>query len=200
MNVATINLKLFFSQTNHFSRIFNKIITFQYFSRCGNPALSLKQSNLKIPSTTCPKLLKNTGQKKSTKASLLNSQKRKQKDDEMNKSKKIRNNTTTSPAPAQLQEPVQEVPAFKQKLAMASDVMSGCLNPPQNAQNNQVPNNVKDYSPHNPPVVILTDGTNISICKGCGKNFSKEQREYPNNMVFRKKRHNRIPFPGEIHF
>ena len=96
-------------------------------------------------------------------------------------------NTTTSPAPAQLQEPVQEVPAFKQKLAMARDVTSGCLNPPQNAQNNQVPNNVKDYSPHNPPVVILTDGTNISMCKGCGKKFTKEQREYPNNMVFRKK-------------
>ena len=46
---------------------------------------------------------------------------------------------------------------------MASDVISGHLNPPQNAQNNQVPNNVKDYSPHNPPVVILTDGTNISM-------------------------------------
>ena len=128
--------------------------------------------------------------KKPTKASLHNSQKRKQKDDEINKSKKNKNDkTTTSPAlaPAQLQEPVQEVPAFKQKLAMASDAISGCLNPPQNAQNNQVPNNVKDYSPCNPPVVILTDGTNISMCKGCGKKITKEQREYPNNMVFRKK-------------
>ena len=40
MNVATINLKLFFSQTihfsrSHFSRIFNKIKKFQYFSRTG---------------------------------------------------------------------------------------------------------------------------------------------------------------------
>ena len=70
---------------------------------------------------------------------------------------------------------------------MASDVISGCLNPPQNSQNNQVPNNVKDYSPHNPPVVILTDGTNISMCKGCGKKIMKEQREYPNNIIFRKK-------------
>ena len=75
---------------------------------------------------------------------------------------------------------------MKQKLAMVSDVISGCLNP-QNAQNNQVPNNVKDYSPCNPPVVILTDGTNISMCKGCGKKITKEQRKYPNNMVFRKK-------------
>ena len=70
---------------------------------------------------------------------------------------------------------------------MACDVISGHLNPPQNSQNNQVPNNVKDYSPHNPPVVILTDGTNISMCKGCCKKITKEQREYPNNMVFRKK-------------
>ena len=38
--------------------------------------------------------------KKSTKASLLNSQKRKQKDDEISKSKKNKkDNTTTSPAP-----------------------------------------------------------------------------------------------------
>ena len=36
---------------------------------------------------------------------------------------------------------------------MASNVISGHLNP-QNAQNNQVPSNVKDYSPRSPPVVI----------------------------------------------
>ena len=42
MNVATINLKLYFFPDNsffqvhsHFSRIFNKIIKFQYFSRTG---------------------------------------------------------------------------------------------------------------------------------------------------------------------
>ena len=41
MNVATINLKLFFPRQfifqvhSHFSRIFNKIIKFQYFSRTG---------------------------------------------------------------------------------------------------------------------------------------------------------------------
>ena len=53
----------------------------------------------------------------------------------------------------------------------------------------QVPNNVKDYSPCNPPVVILIDDTwYISMSKGCGKKkIAKEQREYPNNMVFRKK-------------
>ena len=34
---------------------------------------------------------------------------------------------------------------------------------------------------------ILTDGTNISMCKCCGKKITKEQREYSNNMVFRKK-------------
>ena len=116
--------------------------------------LSLKQSNLKNPEYHLPKAAEKHRPKKLTKASSLSSQKRKQKDDEVNKSKIIKNdNTTTSPAPApaQLQEPVQEIPAFKQKLAMASDVISGCLNPAQNAQNNQVPNNVKDYSPHNPP-------------------------------------------------
>ena len=58
---------------------------------------------------------------------------------------------------------------------MASDVISGHLNPSQNSQNNQVPNNVKDYSPHNPPVVILSDGTNISMCKGCGKKLPKNR-------------------------
>ena len=42
MNVATINLKLFFPPDNsffqvhsHFSRIFNKIIKLQFFSRTG---------------------------------------------------------------------------------------------------------------------------------------------------------------------
>ena len=138
--------------------------------------LSLKQSNLKILSTTCPKLLKNTGRKNQQKPHRSIA-KKKQKDDEINKSKKIKNNnTTTSPAPAQLQEPVQEVPAFKQKLAMATNVISGHLNS-QNAQNNQVPNNVKEYSPRNPPVVILTDRTSISMCKGCGKkNYQRTER------------------------
>ena len=69
----------------------------------------------------------------------------------MNKSTKNKNdNTTTSPAPApapaQEQQPVLEVPAFKQKLAMASDVISGHLNSLTNSQINQFPNNVKDYS------------------------------------------------------
>ena len=99
------------------------------------------------------------------------------------KVKKNKNDNTTSPAPEQ--HAIQPASSLKQKLATASDVISGRLNP----QNNQVPNNVnvKDYSPHNPPVVILTDGTNISMCKGCGKKITKEQRKYPNNMVFRKK-------------
>ena len=112
--------------------------------------------------------------------------KQKQKDDASKESKQNKNdNATTSPAPEQ--PAIQpEASSLKQKLAMASDVISGHLNP-QNAQNNQVPNNVKDYSPCNPPVVILTDGTNISMCKGCGKKIAKEQRKYPNNMVFRKK-------------
>ena len=42
---------------------------------------------------------------------------------------------------------------------MASDVISGHVNIPHNKQNEPVQNN-KDYSPHNPPVVVLTDGTN----------------------------------------
>ena len=76
--------------------------------------------------------------------------KQKQKDDASKKSKKNKNdNTTTYPAPEQ--PAIQpEASSLKQKLAMASDVISGCLNP-QNVQNNQVPNNVKDYSPCNPP-------------------------------------------------
>ena len=112
------------------------------------------------------------------------------------KAKKNKNDNTTSPAPEQ--HAIQPASSLKQKLAMASDVISRRLNP----ENNKVPNNVnvKDYSPHNPPVVILTDGTNISTCKGCGKKNTKEQRKYPNNMVFRKKRHNGIPPPGQIHF
>ena len=111
---------------------------------------------------------------------------------------------TTSPAPEQ--PAIQpEASSLKQKLAMASDVISGCLNP-QNAQNNQVPNNVEDCSPHNPPV-ILTDGTNISMCKGCGKKITKEQRKYINNIVFRKKgitgylfKGRYISKVGKIHF
>ena len=52
---------------------------------------------------------------------------------------------------------------------MASDVISGHVNIPQNKQNEPVQNSKEDYSPHNPPVVVLTDGTNISMCKGCAK-------------------------------
>ena len=70
---------------------------------------------------------------------------------------------------------------------MASDVISGHVNIPQNKQNEPVQNNKEDYSPRNPPVVVLTDGTNISRCKGCTKKITKEERKYPNNMVFRKK-------------
>ena len=70
---------------------------------------------------------------------------------------------------------------------MASDVISGHVNIPQNKQNEPVQNNKEDYSPCNPPVVVLTDGTNISRCKGCTKKITKEERKYPNNMVFRKK-------------
>ena len=83
---------------------------------------------------------------------------------------------------------------------MASDVISGHVNIPQNKQNEPVQNNKEDYSSYNPSVVVLTDGTNISRCKGCTKKITKEERKYPNNMVFRKKRDNRIPFLGEIHF
>ena len=99
------------------------------------------------------------------------------------KAKKNKNDNTTSPAPEQ--HATQPASSLKQKLAMASDVISGRLNP----ENNKVPNNVndKDFSPHNPPVVILTDGTIISMCKDCGKKITKEQGEYPNNIVFRKK-------------
>ena len=115
------------------------------------------------------------------------SKRKQQKDDASKKSKQTTNdNTTTSPAPEQ--PAVQpEASSLKQKLAMASDVISGHVNIPQNKQNEPVQNNKEDYSPHNPPVVVLTDGTNISTCKGCTKNITKEQRKYPNNMVFRKK-------------
>ena len=102
-----------------------------------------------------------------------------QKDDASKKNKQNKNdNTTTSPAPEQ--PAVQpEASSLKQKLAMASDVTSGRVNIPQNKQNEPVQNNKEDYSPHNPPVVVLTDGTNISTCKGCTKKNYKRTEEIP---------------------
>ena len=112
------------------------------------------------------------------------------------KTKKSKNDNTTSPAPEQ--HAIQPASSLKQKLAMASDIISKRLNP----QNNQVPNNVnvKDYSPHNPPVVILTDGTNISKCKGCGKKNYQRAEKIPQQYGIQEKRHNGIPLPGQIHF
>ena len=107
-----------------------------------------------------------------------------QKDDAIKKSTKNKNdNTTTSPAPEQ--PAVQlEVSSLKQKLAMASDVICGRVNIPQNEP---VQNNKAGYSPHNPPVVVLTDGTNISRCKGCTKKITTEERKYPNMWYSGKK-------------
>ena len=51
-----------------------------------------------------------------------------------------------------------------------------------------------------PPVVILTDGTNISMCKGCSKKNFQRAEKIPQQYGIQEKRHNGIPFPGEIHF
>ena len=70
-------------------------------------AIILEAIQSENPEYHLPKAAEKHRPKKSTKASSLNSQKRKQKHDEMNKSKTNKNdNTTTSPAPAQLPEPV----------------------------------------------------------------------------------------------
>ena len=89
--------------------------------------------------------------------------------------KNLNDNTTTSPAPEQ-PAVQQEASSFKQKLAMTSDVISGHVNIPQNEP---VQNNKEDYSPLNPPVVVLTDGTNISMCKGCKKKLQKNRGNTP---------------------
>ena len=124
----------------------------------------------KNPEYHLPKAAENTGQK-STKATLLNSQKKEttKRSQNQQKQKNKNDDNTTSPAPVQAEA---EVPAFKQKLAVASNVIKGCVNPKQNSQNKQVPNNLKDYAPRNPPVVVITDGTNMSRCKGCGKKIT----------------------------
>ena len=36
----------------------------------------------------------------------------------------------------------------------------------------------------NPPVVIITDGLGIHVCKGCPKGIQKDEQKYPRNMVF----------------
>ena len=43
------------------------------------------------------------------------------------------------------------------------------------------------HYPRNAPVVVLTNGTNIRQCRGCGKEIQKEQKQYPKNMVFRRR-------------
>ena len=41
--------------------------------------------------------------------------------------------------------------------------------------------------PPNPPVLIFTTGMNISRCAGCHLQITRQQQEYPHNMVFRKR-------------
>ena len=36
----------------------------------------------------------------------------------------------------------------------------------------------------NPPVVIITDGLGIHVCKECPKGVQKDEQKYPRNMVF----------------
>ena len=43
---------------------------------------------------------------------------------------------------------------------------------------------IERYWVPNPPIVILTTGTNIRMCKGCGKAITWNDKQYPHNMVF----------------
>ena len=40
---------------------------------------------------------------------------------------------------------------------------------------------------NNLPIIIITDGTNIHICKGCDKNYNSRAEALPHNMVFQHK-------------
>ena len=61
------------------------------------------------------------------------------------------------------------------KLGEADEIMSS-----QSRIGSQVPEEPK----HNPPLIVITDGTSICICKGCDQAITPEQKIYPNNMVF----------------
>ena len=43
---------------------------------------------------------------------------------------------------------------------------------------------IERYRVANPPIMILTNGTNIRMCKGCGKPITWNDKQYPHNMVF----------------
>ena len=40
---------------------------------------------------------------------------------------------------------------------------------------------------NNPPILIFTNGLGIRMCAGCNNDITREQKEYPSNMVFWKK-------------
>ena len=76
---------------------------------------------------------------------------------------------------------------LQQQINRAEDVMRG-LNQTQdniNIPRSQPGKKKSKYAVPNPLMVIFTDGLGISVCKGCPKGITKEQR-YPYNMVFKR--------------
>ena len=61
-------------------------------------------------------------------------------------------------------------------------VQPGTAGQPPQASNPEI----ERYRVPNPPIVILT-GTNIRMCKGCGKAITWNDKQYPYNMVFTKR-------------
>ena len=87
---------------------------------------------------------------------------------------------------------------MNKKLKQAANVIEGLrakpaqhVQPEQPAQPAQAPQpaqvtnaEIERYQVPNPPVVILTNGTNIQMCKGCGKAITFHDKQYLHNMVF----------------
>ena len=69
---------------------------------------------------------------------------------------------------------------LQKRLNMAAQVLEGNSGMQQQQPVPQLPQK-------NPPVVVITDGTNIRVCKGCDKAITPEEKHYPANMVFKRK-------------
>ena len=65
------------------------------------------------------------------------------------------------------------------KLGEADEIMSSLSH-----TGSQIPEELR----HNPPLIVITDGTSIRICNGCDKAITPEHKIYPNNMVFCRKK------------
>ena len=68
---------------------------------------------------------------------------------------------------------------LQHKLGEAEEIMSS-----QFHIGSQVPEEPK----HNPPLIVITDGMSIYICNGCDQAITPEQKIYPNNIVFQRKK------------